>query len=229
MLYLFIALLFISIVYAPHLWATQTFKRYARERKDIPGSGSELARHLLERFGMHDVKVEQAQHNTGDHYDPADRAVRLSEENYNCHSLTAITVAAHEVGHAIQHYRNEKMHATRTMLARFTITLQRFGTIFMMVLLVLAGALRVPHLSVIAVLGVVGSFAITTLIHLVTLPVELDASFNKALPILIEGNYIDQKDIPRARRILRAAAFTYVAASLLSIINLWRWIAVLRR
>ena len=113
MLYLIFAILFITIIYGPHLWATLTFKRYARERKDIPGSGSELAQHLLERFDMHEVKVEQAQSNIGDHYDPTDRAVRLSEENFNSHSLTAITIAAHEVGHAIQHHRNEKNGSKR--------------------------------------------------------------------------------------------------------------------
>jgi Zn-dependent membrane protease YugP len=84
-------------------------------------------------------------------------------------------------------------------------------------------------IGVLMFLAGIASMGVATIVHFVTLPVEYDASFNKALPILIKGNYIDEKDRPAARRILKAAALTYVAASLASLLNLWRWIAILRR
>ena len=90
-------------------------------------------------------------------------------------------------------------------------------------------ATRAPGLSLLFVAVAVGSMLLGTLVHLVTLPVELDASFKKALPILADGDYLLEGDLPHAERILRAAAFTYVAASLGSLLNLGRWLAVLRR
>ncbi len=88
---------------------------------------------------------------------------------------------------------------------------------------------RVPQASLGILLLAVASMALGTLVHLVTLPVELDASYGKALPILEQGNYLQDGDLPHARRILKAAALTYVAGSLASLLNLGRWIAVLRR
>jgi Zn-dependent membrane protease YugP len=223
-----IILLLLAAVFGPQLWAQYTFKRYAKPRNDIPGNGAELARHLLEQLGMSHVKVEET--NDGeDHYDPADKVVRLGPKNYGIKSLTAITVAAHEVGHAIQDHHNESKLALRTRLVSVAQVVQQMGAGLLVLLPIIALVSRSPLIGMLMFLAGIASMGVATIVHFVTLPVEYDASFNKALPILIKGNYIDEKDRPAARRILKAAALTYVAASLASLLNLWRWIAILRR
>lgn len=218
----------IAIIYAPSIWAKATFKRYSKPRDDIPGNGASLARHLLEKLDMAHVKVEKTD-KAGDHYDPTDKVVRLSPNNYNDRSLTAITVAVHEVGHAIQDHKNESMFTARIKLIGITHIIQQIGGWLLVLLPILAIISRNPILGLLTVLAGIAVMGISVIVHLVTLPVELDASFNKALPILFEGNYIEEKDRPAARRILKAAALTYVAASLASLLNFWRWFSLFRR
>jgi Zn-dependent membrane protease YugP len=228
MLILLLILFVLVVIFGPQWWAQHTFNRYAVPREDIPGNGAELARHLLQQFDMAHVKVEQTDTNN-DHYDPKDKSVRLSPRNFHDKSLTAITVAAHEVGHAIQDHRGEPMLALRGQLVEIANRVQRLGAGLLVLIPLIALLTRSPMLDLLALLAGVASLGVAAVVHMVTLPVELDASFNKALPILFKGNYIEEKDRPAARRILKAAAYTYVAASLASILNLWRWIAILRR
>jgi uncharacterized protein len=223
-----VVVILLLLVFGPQWWAMYTFRRYAGELPGLPGSGGELARHLLDRFGMPDVTVEPGKQG-GDHYDPERRVVSLSPDNYNHHSLTAVAVAAHEVGHAIQHQRNERKLALRTRLVKLAVNTRQLGAAAMFLLPVVMVITRVPAAGlVMAVIGLV-SMGIATLVHLVTLPVEIDASFGKALPILQQGHYVEPRDESAVRRILRAAAFTYVAGSLASLLNLARWFAFLRR
>jgi len=228
MQFILLILLLLAIVFGPQWWAQRTFRLYASPRDDIPGNGAELARHLLQNLDMQHVKVEQAEADN-DHYDPRDKTVRLSPNNFNDRSLTAITVAAHEVGHAIQDHRNEPMHALRGKLVVMANRIQQLGAGLLVLLPIIALITRSPVLDLLFFVAGIASMGVATLVHFVTLPVEMDASFNKALPILFQGNYIEEKDRPAARRILKAAAYTYVAASLASLLNLWRWIAILRR
>ena len=197
------------------------------DRYRAKGTGAELARHLLDRFDLQHVAVEVAP--TGDHYDPEARAVRLMEDKYNGYSLTAITVAAHEVGHAIQDARSERLFRNRQRLAKLAARGQQFGSIIMLTAPVVMLITRVPGLALGCLAVAIGAMLIGTLVHLITLPVEFDASFKKALPILEDGHYLHDSDLPHANRILKAAALTYVAASLASLLNLGRWLAVLRR
>lgn len=222
-----ILLLVVVIIFGPQWWAQYTFRRYAKPLDKLQGTGGELARHLLDRFDMHDVKVEKTDPNS-DHYDPNDRVVRLSPDNFDHKSLTAVAVAAHEVGHAIQHHRKEKLLLWRSRLVIFANAAQKFGVGAMMIMPLVTAATRAPALGGFLLFIGVGSMFLATLVHLVTLPVETDASFNKALPILKTG-YVEAEDIPKVRRILRAAALTYFAGSLASLLNLWRWIAILKR
>ncbi|MGD8311919.1 MAG: zinc metallopeptidase [Gammaproteobacteria bacterium] len=225
---LLVILLVLLLVFGPQWWARYTFRRYAAPLARIPGSGAELARHLLDRFGLPGVAVEQTGEG-GDHYDPESRTVRLGPGNHAGRSLTAIAVAAHEVGHAIQHQRGEPLLALRHRLVGFAQTAQQIGAGAMLLMPVVAAITRAPSTGlVMAVIGL-ASMASATLVHLVTLPVELDASFRKALPILQAGNYVEPGDEAALQRVLRAAAFTYVAGSLASLLNLARWIAFLRR
>jgi len=216
------------LVFGPQWWAQYTFRRYAGTLPRIPGTGGELARHLLDGFGMPDVAVEKTE-KSGDHYDLEGRVVRLGPNNYDHNSLTAVAVAAHEVGHAIQHHHNELKLALRYRLVKVAQTTQQIGAGAMFLLPVAMAITRAPSSGLIMAAIGLGSMASATLVHLVTLPVELDASFRKALPILIAGRYIQPEDETAVRRVLRAAAFTYVASSLASLLNLARWLSFLRR
>ena len=193
----------------------------------IQGTGGELARHLLDRFDMQHVKVEKTEPDS-DHYDPNDQTVRLSPVNFDTKSLTSVAVAAHEVGHAIQHFRKEPLLAWRSRLIVFADVVQKIGVTAMIGMPLVTALTRAPALGGLLLLIGVGTMLMASIVHLVTLPVEIDASFNKALPIL-EAGYINPEDQPAVRRILRAAALTYLAGSLASLLNLWRWIAILRR
>jgi len=225
--FILLAIIFIAVIFGPQMWAKRTFARYSKNIANMPGTGGELARHLLDRFDMTDVKLETTER--GDHYDPSTKTVRLSPANFQGRSLTAISVAAHEVGHAIQHKQNSPLLKTRTRLVMLANAAERFGSLFMIAIPFITAATRAPSTGL--VMFVVGfiSIGLAVLVHLITLPVELDASFNKALPVLKEGNYIQAPHEAAVRRILKAAAYTYVAQSLAGILNLARWIAVLRR
>jgi Zn-dependent membrane protease YugP len=185
-----------------------------------------MAQHLVERFELSGVGVEMT--DKGDHYDPEARVVRLSQANFQGASLTAVAVAAHEVGHALQHHGGERGLALRQKLVGLAMMTDRIASVFFIAAPVLAVLLRTPAAMLgMAVIGI-GLLGVRVLVHLVTLPVEYDASFNKALPILREGGYLADEDLAGARSVLKAAAFTYVAAALTSLLNLARWIRVLR-
>ena len=226
--FVILILFLLLLVFGPQWWARHTFRRHAEPLPRIPGTGGELARHLLDQFGMADVTVEKTQ-KSGDHYDPERRAVCLGPDNYDHNSLTAVAVAAHEVGHAMQHQRNEPKLVLRHRLVKIARTTQQLGAGAMFLLPVAMAVTRAPSAGIVMAVVGLGSMATATLVHLVTLPVELDASFGKALPVLVAGHYIQPGDEPAVRRVLRAAALTYVAGSLASLLNLARWFAFLRR
>jgi len=229
MIWVILILLLIACIALPGVWVRRVLNKYSEpaDRYLDKGSGAELARHLLDRFELSDIKVEET--NAGDHYDPDAKAVRLSPGNYSGHSLTAITVAAHEVGHAIQDARKELLFSSRQRLVRAAIKGERIGSILLIGAPIVMLATRIPQAGFLMLLIAVGSMALGTLVHLVTLPVELDASYGKALPLLEETGVLYDGDQVHARRILKAAALTYVAGSLASLLNLGRWLMVLRR
>lgn len=225
--YLLILLLVGLVIYGPQLWVQRVLARYNRVDEDnFPGNGGELARHLLDRFNLHDIKVEITEQ--GDHYDPQARAVRLTSDKFNRRTLTAITVAAHECGHALQHAINQPSFMWRTRLAKAAMVAGRLGSFLLFAAPVLTLITRAPSPGLVSALGAFLIMGFGVVVQLLTLPVELDASFRKAMPLLRDG-YLDQRQVPAAEKILRAAAWTYVAASLASLLNFWRWLAVLRR
>lgn len=222
-----IAIIFvITLLYGSQWWVKYTLNRYATSLDHLQGTGGELARHLLDRFEMQDVKVEID--DRGDHYDPTDKAVRLSTDNFNNKSLTAIAVAAHEVGHAIQHHRKEPLLQLRTNLIKVAAVSEKLGSLAFILMPIVVGLTRAPHLSLIMIGIVILSMLVAVIVHFVTLPVEWDASFGKALPILEQG-YVKEDELIAVKKVLRAAALTYVAASLAGVLNLWRWLALFRR
>nr|WP_281414693.1 zinc metallopeptidase [Plastoroseomonas arctica] len=207
------------LVFGPMLYVRWTMARHGAERADFPGTGGELARHLLDEAGLNQVPVELT--DKGDHYDPVDRVVRLGEAHFNGRSVTAVAVAAHEVGHAVQHRDGMPAFGWRIRLVRVLIPVQRVVDVLFLVGGLGAIALRAPVIVLAEGALLVGMMALSVAVHLVTLPVELDASWRRALPALATG-YISEKDMPAARSVLRAAALTYVASALMSLLNVAR-------
>lgn len=222
----FVALALLAIVVLPQIWVRHTIARHAADRPDLPGTGGELARHLLDRFGLQGVKVEIT--DKGDHYDPDAKAVRLLPAHHDGRSLSAVAIAAHEVSHALQDDAGERKLALRQRLAKLAAFTDRLAGVFFIAAPVLGVLARTPA-ALLALLGVgVALMGVRVVVNLVTLPVELDASFAKALPILKDGRYVEEADMSAVRKVLRAAALTYVASALISLINLARWIRLLR-
>jgi Zn-dependent membrane protease YugP len=216
--------LVLALIFGPNLWVMATMRRHAAERPDYPGTGGELARHLLDEAGLQHVKVERVA--AGDHYAPDDKAVRLSAGNFDGRSITAVAVAAHEVGHALQHAEGYRPLMLRQTLAKWAVNINRLGAVLLVATPVLFALTRSP---VILFGQVAGAFAImltTVLIHVLTLPTEFNASFRRALPVL--ERFIPQEDMPAARSVLKAAAFTYVAAALTTLLDITRWLRLLR-
>ena len=227
MVWLVLLVLVVALVFGPTLWVRWVMRAYDDHIEGMPGTGGELARHLLERFEVEGVGVEATAQ--GDHYDPTDRMVRLSEGNFTGKSLTAVAIAAHEVGHALQHHRGDRALAARTALVPLADKIARVSTGVIWAAPVVGILTRHPvPFSALVLVGVSGLVA-RMLVHLFTLPTEWDASFGKALPVLTEGQYIAPGEEVAVRRILRAAALTYVSAALADVLNLFRWAALLLR
>jgi len=227
MIYLILGIILFVLILGPQYWAKHILQKYSGHRDDIPGTGAELVKHLRKKFDMAYLKVEGT--DLGDHYDPTDKAVRLSKDNLDKRSLTAITVAAHEFGHALQHAKNYKPLTSRTSMVRTAQKLERVGGFALLVLPLVAFTPAGARLAPALFLVVIMSMLVNTLVDFVTLPVEFDASFGRALPILREGQYISKNDYRAARRILTACALTYLASSLSGMLNFWRWLKLLRR
>jgi len=225
--YIIIILVILAFIFLPQFWVSQVLARHNKKPEaNFPGTGGELARHLLDKLTLTNVKVEPTE--LGDHYDPISKTVRLTPDKYQGKTLTAITVAAHEVGHAMQDGLGQPMFRFRTSLAKFTLFAQKIGSFLLFVTPFLTLITRAPAAGAITLLAAFLIMGTGLLVNLFTLPVELDASFNKALPLLKTG-YLEKPQYQPAERILKAAALTYFAASLAGLLNFWRWIYLLRR
>lgn len=227
MLYLILVIVIAALIVGPSYWVKHTLEKYSHPEDRYPGTGAELARILLDWANLQTVKVEVTEQ--GDHYDPIAKAVRLTEDKFNGKSLTAITVAAHEVGHAIQDRDGYLPLKWRTRLVQIAVPAEKLGAVILMIAPIVAVALRAPAAGALFLAGGLLTLGSAVIVHMVTLPMELHASFARALPMLEQGKYLIQGDEPHARRILRAAAWTYVSASLMALLNIGRWWAILRR
>ncbi|MCU7916165.1 MAG: zinc metallopeptidase [Candidatus Thiodiazotropha sp. (ex Gloverina cf. vestifex)] len=227
MIYLLLLALIMILLLGPQLWVQWVMGKYNRQQeKNFPGDGGELARHLLDRFSLQSVGVEIT--DIGDHYDPDKKVVRLTKDKLNSRSLTAITTAAHEVGHALQDAADDPMFRLRTRLAVFAQLAQKVGSFLLFAAPLLTIATRAPAPGLVTGLAAFLIMGTNVVVQLVTLPVELDASFKKALPPLKSG-YLEPQQYLAAKRILRAASLTYLSASLAGLLNFWQWLRVIRR
>ena len=196
-----------------------TFSKYAKKMSEKNITGTQAAAYLLKVNGIADVKLGRIKGDLTDHYDPTDKTLRLSDSTYNSTSIAAIGVAAHETGHAIQHAK------------------KYFPLVFRRVLVPIAniGSSAGPWL---AILGIVMSFPLLTdigillfagavLFYLVTLPVEFNAS-NRALKILKQNNVLSCDELKGVKKVLSAAAMTYVASALVAMANFLRLVLISR-
>ncbi|MGB5257261.1 MAG: zinc metallopeptidase [Woeseiaceae bacterium] len=220
-------LVVLALVLGPGIWVKRVLARYSEPADRYSGSGAQLARHLLDAHGLNKIQVEPTE--AGDHYDPEAKAVRLTPDKYDGRSLTAITVAAHEVGHALQDHENYAPLRLRTRLVKAMRGVERIGAGVLIVSPFLGAVTRVPALGLLTFAAGLLTLGSAALVHFITLPTEFDASFSRALPMLDKHRVLKPVDRPHARTLLRAAALTYVSASLMSLLNVARWLAILRR
>jgi uncharacterized protein len=206
------------LVALPFIWIERIIEQNATERADIPYTGAEFARRALDAMKLNHVRVEVTE--LGNHYDPDAKAVRLESRLYNGHSLSAVTIAAHEVGHAMQDAMALPMFVRRQKVIQSTRILSWIAqaSLFAAPIMLLLG--RGPAFLVLNLIGFVGSALISIAVQVTTLPVEFDASFKRAMPLLEKGRFIEQRDMPAARRLLKAAAYTYVAGLLRTLITI---------
>ena len=219
-------MLFLALLFGPQLLVRRAIARHGAERPDLPGTGAELARHLLDEADLSGVPVELT--GDGDHYDPEARAVRLTPR---------ITTAARSRPRRSRRTRSRTPCSTRAASAAFArrlalvknlIWVERAASVIMLATPLVFMAVKSPALAILQVGAGLALLAIRIAVHALTLPVEFDASFGKALPVLTRGRYLVAGDLPAARSVLTAAAFTYVAAALAALIDVARWVRVLR-
>ena len=196
-------------------WATFTTKSRFQKYSEIPNkrgtSGAEVARYILDRANLRDVRIDQASGMLSDHYSPADRAVRLSPDVFNGRSIASLAIAAHEVGHAIQHRDGYAPLALRNI----SIPAANIGSNFSWIIIMAGMAL---HMLSLAKFGVV-LFAAVVFFQVLTLPVEFDAS-SRAKQILFDENLVTQSEREGVSKVLSAAAMTYVAAATSAVMTL---------
>ena len=191
-----------------------TYAKYARVRSMTGMTGAQAAERILYQAGIRDVKIEHVRGNLTDHYDPSSRTVRLSDATYNSSSVAAVGVAAHECGHVLQHYEGYAPLKFRTALVPAANIGSKLG-IPMILIGVLLGAN-----STLVTIGIC-VFALAVLFQIVTLPVEFNAS-HRAVQILDRQGILAGEEVRQCRKVLNAAALTYVAAAAASILQLLR-------
>ena len=221
MIYAILAVTFLALSTLPGLWTKWTLARYSKPRPEIEYNGEEFAKALITKFRLHNVSVEEAPNN-GDHYDPTDKAVRLSPDRMQTNSLTAIAVAAHEVGHALQDATQYPGFAMSGKVRVAAYHFRQVGTWAFVLSPVVALISKNPAIGFITAGIALTSYLLSAAVHLFNLPIEFDASFKRALPILEDCQYLSENDLKAARKILRAAAMTYVAGALLNLMPLGR-------
>jgi len=196
-----------------------TYRKYLSIGSAQGITGAQAAKYILNRNGITDVNIEPVAGELSDHYDPKKRVVRLSEKNYHGNSLAALTIAAHEVGHVIQHYNGY----VPLQLRHSILPVTNFASWSAFPLFIIGFFLNSPLLINLGIIF----FAAVVIFHFVTLPVEFNAS-NRAIKQLENNGMLVAQEISGAKKVLNAAALTYVAAAAMALIQLIRLIILSR-
>ncbi len=201
---------------AASAWVNSVMKKFGRVQNSTGMTGAEAARRILNNEGLYNVQIECLSGSQGDHYDPRSNTVRLSRENYNGASVTAVGVAAHECGHAIQHAKGYAPLNFRSALVPVVNIGSRLG-----IPIIILGVI-LSYNNVLIQIGI-WAFSLSVLFQLVTLPVEFNASA-RAVAKIDQYGLVSAEENNGCRKVLRAAAYTYVAAAASSILQLVRLI-----
>ena len=207
--YLLVALVALVIGGAAQAYINSTYRKWSRVPANVPGTGADVARRMLAEGGATGVGITRVAGSLTDHYDPRDNRLHLSDDNYRGASVASVAVACHEAGHAIQAARGFSMYRLRTALVPAVNFAQQGWALVLLagILLNVAGLVQLA----------IALFAVAVVFQLVTLPVEIDASRRAVAYLSQNGSGMDERG---ARSVLTAAALTYVAAALTSIIQL---------
>lgn len=207
--YLLVALVALVIGGAAQAYIRSTYSKWSRVPANVPGTGADVARRMLAEGGAEGVGITRTPGSLTDHYDPRDNRLHLSDDNYRGASVASVAVACHEAGHAIQAARGFGLYRLRSALVPAVNIAQQGWVLVLLagILLNLAGLVRLAIVL----------FAVAVVFQLVTLPVEIDASRRAVAYLSANGSGMDEKG---ARSVLTAAALTYVAAALTSIMQL---------
>ena len=209
-------IIFLILSTAPVIWLNYVFHKNDQILINMPFTGLEFGKLILKDYGLTEVKIEKSL--SVDHYDLLEKKVKVTQERLSKKSLTAISIVCHEIGHAIQHKEKYKALEQRTSLVRNTAWISQIGSSILLIgIPTILATGYYPLIKVCLLLALLSLF-IGIIVHLITLEVELDASFNKALPILIEKVPPEYHD--SCKSILRAAAFTYVIGVVRNFVSL---------
>ncbi len=193
-----------------------TFSKYAKVPSHCALTGVEAAQRILQTAGIYDVRIERVSGNLTDHYEPSKKVLRLSDSTYRSTSVAALGVAAHECGHAIQH----EVHYVPLSIRTALVPVANFGSSISWVLIVVGFFFNSSTGTILLNAGII-CFSAAVLFQIVTLPVEFNAS-SRALAILGDSGLLYDEEVKNVRKVLRAAAMTYVAGALSSILQLFR-------
>lgn len=200
---------------------SSTFNRYSKVANSRGYTGADVAKMLLHQNGIYDVQVERINGSLTDHYDPTKKVLRLSDSVYGSKSVAALGVAAHETGHAVQHAKGYVPLTLRSAIFPVVSFSSKIAMPLFIMGILLAGFINSYSL---ALAGAI-LFGAVVVFQVVTLPVEFNAS-SRALKMLADYNYLEPKEVSGARKVLSAAALTYVAAAAASLVQLLRLLAI---
>ncbi len=211
-----IIMFFVSMYYQYKV--SSTFSKYSKVQNSRGVTGADVARALLRFNGITDVSVESVSGNLTDHYDPSKKVIRLSQNVFNSASISALSVAAHETGHAVQHAKGYVPLSLRSAIYPVVNLSNKLAFPLIFIGLLLGGNYTLAQVGII-LFGAVVAF------YIITLPVEFNAS-SRALSMLTEYGYLSETEIKSSKKVLGAAAMTYVAAAATSLLQLLRLIAI---
>ncbi|MCD1159948.1 MULTISPECIES: zinc metallopeptidase [Peribacillus] len=212
MYFIYLAIIILIPIYA-QMKVKRTYKKYSKVSASSGMSGAETARAILDQNGLFNVRVEETPGMLSDHYDPRDKTVRLSSDNYHGHSVAGVAVAAHEVGHAIQ----DKEAYAFLRFRHALVPVANFGSNISWILILIGMLASIPGL----LLAGIVFMAAAVLFQVITLPVEFNAS-SRAMDQLVSAGVIRNDEERETKKVLSAAAMTYVAAALVAVLELVR-------
>ncbi|MGE7759469.1 zinc metallopeptidase [Peribacillus sp. NPDC097895] len=212
MYFIYLAIIILIPIYA-QMKVKSTYKKYSKVPASSGMNGAETARAILDQNGLFNVRVEETPGMLSDHYDPRDKTVRLSTNNYHGHSVAGVAVAAHEVGHAIQ----DKEAYAFLRFRHALVPVANFGSNISWILILIGMLASIPDLLL---AGIVFMSA-AVLFQVITLPVEFNAS-SRAMDQLVSVGVIRNDEERETKKVLSAAAMTYVAAALVAVLELVR-------